>query len=79
MADDNPGDVAAEMPDADLSVPPIDNIHAPKPELDLPPLPDTPQEPAQPILPPQAGDQMDTEMAEASVCRSLTSHQCNAC
>lgn len=55
------------MLDADMSVPPIDNIHAPKPELDLPPLPDTPQEPTRPRMPSQTGEQLDTEMAEVPV------------
>ena len=61
MADDNSGDVAAEMPDADILVPPIDNIH--NIEQDLP-LPAANEPPSRPI--PQS-DQLDTEMPEAAV------------
>ncbi len=79
MAEDNPNDISAEMPDADISVPPIDNIHAPKPELDLPPLPENPQEPARPQIPLQTWEQLDTEMAEAAVNINCVPNQFDAC
>ncbi len=79
MAEDNPNDMSADMFDADMSVPPIDNIHAPKPELDLPQLPDTPQQPTRPQMPLQTGEQLDTEMAGVTVKTTLLINQCNAC
>lgn len=67
MAEENQNEISAAMPDADTPVPPIDNIHAPKPEPDVPQLPDAPQEPVLPQVPQQMGEHLDTEMAEAAV------------
>lgn len=67
MAEENQNEISADMPDADTPVPPIDNIHAPKPEPDVPQLPDAPQEPVPPQVPQQTGERLDTEMGEAAV------------
>ena len=62
MAEENAG-AMPDFSDAELAIPPIDNIHAPKPEPDLVPA----SSHGQPEQPFYAGGQLDTEMREAAV------------
>lgn len=63
MAEENNNGAMPDVSDADPPIPPIDNIHAPKTEPDLPPA--MPQEmPQQPIQP---SHQIEIEMPEAVV------------
>ncbi len=80
MAEDISNDMMAEMPDTDMTVPPIDNIHAPKPELDPPLLPNTPHELLpRPHMPSQTGEHVDTEMAGIAVNVTVLNTYLNAC
>ena len=72
MAEEN-SSALPDLPDADIPIPPIDNIHAPKSEPDLYPGPPPEQHP-QTMYP---GVQFDTEMSEAAVrILQLSHHIC---